>query len=183
MIILDSRRQSLAALRTLPMVEAYTCDTLEADVQLHKVEQMVGDMQARGKGVNLGASREDGQASGRSNGAYNQHIWVIIDDMGDPASSISQTGKDLLGRLLRDGRGNPFHLIVAGRLRDLMENSYSEPTKFLKEAQTGFILGTGDDGLFNARLTYQERNRILPAGEAYYINRGTPRRVKVAMSD
>ncbi len=167
LIILDSRRQSLAALRTLPLVTAYACDAQEAEEQLRAIEQQLADMHA-------GAHAQRAEA---------QHIFVLIDDMGDPASSISQTARDLLGRLLRDGRGYPFHLIVAGRLRDLMENSYSEPTKFLKEAQTGFILGTGDDGLFNARLTYQERNRTLPAGEAYYINRGTPRRVKIAMSD
>ena len=163
--VADSQRQSLAALRALAQVEQYSADPRDGDALLRNVEAL------------LAAARAGGAASSPP-----ARILLLVDDLWDADEGITPDGKDLLGKLMRDGRGLPFHLIAAGRLSDLVRGSYSEPVRSLKEAQVGFILGAGgDDDLLKTRLNYQERNRPLPVGEGYFVNRGVVRRVKVAM--
>ena len=165
--VIDSKRNSLAPLRALPHVAGYACDPQESDALLRAVNASIGEMQQK-----------------RRAGLPTPRITILIDDLWETYDdTVSSDGKDLVGRLISDGRGLPFHLLVGGRLSDLASKSWAEPVKSLKEGQCGIVLGTGDDALFNTRLSFQERNRSLPVGEGYYIQRGLVQRVKIAVSD
>jgi hypothetical protein len=43
------------------------------------------------------------------------------------------------------------------------------------------MLGSSNDAVFNLRLPYNERDKILPPGEGYWCRHGVALRVKIAM--
>ena len=170
--VLDSRRQSLYSLRTLAHVAGYSCDPNEAEKLLDAIEAL----------LNQQAIPQD--AAGASGAGAGETIVVIADDFGDNYDDgLNEVGRERLAALMRLGRGRAFHVLLSGRASDISGKSYIDPIKSLKEAQIGFMLGSGDDVIFNTRLPYTERSKLLPVGEGYYVNRTYVRRVKVAVAD
>ncbi len=169
LFVLDSRRQSLYSLRTLPQVAGYSSEPGAAGKVLERIEAELNHLPAQ-PGVS---------ATGRG-----PTIVVIADDFGDNYDDgLADAERDQLGALMRLGRNCAFHVLLAGRASDVNSKSFVDPMKSLKEAQVGFMLGSGDDLVLNTRLPYAERSKLLPAGEGYYVNRTYTRRVKVAVAD
>jgi S-DNA-T family DNA segregation ATPase FtsK/SpoIIIE len=156
--VIDSRRQGLAALQTLAPVVGYSSEPGEGERLLETVEAELHRLPAP--------------------------VVVIVDDFGDNYDDgLTDVGRERLAALMRLGRNRPFHVLLAGRTSDLSAKSYVDPVKSLKEAQVGFMLGSGDDMILNTRLPYAERSKLLPVGEGYYVNRTVTRRIKVAVAD
>jgi S-DNA-T family DNA segregation ATPase FtsK/SpoIIIE len=170
--VLDSRRQSLHSLRDLPAVAGYSSEPAAADELLTRIEADLASLPA------------SGAANGAEHPAEHPTVIVIADDFGDRYDdALAESSHERLAALLRLGRNRPFHLLLAGRAADLSSKSYLEPVKSLKEAQVGFMLGSGEDLIFNTRLPYTERSKLLPEGEGFYINRAYVRRIKIAVPD
>ena len=71
------------------------------------------------------------------------------------------------------------HLLVSSSSGDMRQNLYSsELAKALSMEQTGFLFGSTEDPVFNLRLPSGEK--YLPAGQAYWTQRGQTRKVKIA---
>ena len=170
MIILDSQRRTLADLENLPNVVAYTATQEDANEALHAVKQWV-ERQREARDANT----ESGLAP---------KLVLFVDDLYDPYDDpLTESAKSELGALLRQGRGLGLHLIISGPAGELPSKAWTDPIKTLKEAQMGFMMGSGDDALFTIRIPYQERQQMLPVGEGYYVNRNHSRRVKIATPD
>jgi S-DNA-T family DNA segregation ATPase FtsK/SpoIIIE len=168
--VVDSRRQGLYSLRNLPQVAGYSSDSGDAERLLDLLEAEV--------------PRLPTQTAAGQNGSGGSPIVVVADDFGDNYDdTLGEAGRERLAALMRLGRNRPFHVLLAGRASDVSSKSYVDPIKSLKEAQVGFMLGSGDDVLFNTRLPYTERSKLLPIGEGYFVNRTYVRRVKIAVLD
>ena len=175
LFVLDSRRQGLGGLRSLPHVAGYSSEPAAAEKLLAQIEEELSRLALDGAG---------GDANPAANLAANPALVVMADDFGDNYDDgLGDGGRERLVALMRLGRNQPFHVLLAGRASDLSSKSYLDPVKSLKEAQVGFMLGSGDDVIFNTRLPYTERSKMLPVGEGYYINRTYVRRIKVAVLD
>jgi S-DNA-T family DNA segregation ATPase FtsK/SpoIIIE len=168
--ILDSQRRSLAALQAIAHVQGYSDTANNADDLLRELEHIL-------------QSRRDDSIRSSAIDTY-PLLVVVVDDLWDPyESGLSDSAKEAIARIMRLARGLPFHLLATGRTSELASKAWAEPVKTLKEMQVGIILGSGDDSFFNTRLPYQERGRLLPIGEGYYVNRSYVRRVKLAVPD
>jgi len=165
-MVIDSQRQSLTSLQELAHVIGYAATHEESDELLQQALTLAEEM------------RRDRQA-----GRPVPRLTLLVDDLWDAYDdTVSDEGKELLGRLLRESRGIPLHLVIAGRQGDLGTKTWREPIKTLKETQRGIILGNGgDDALLNTRLSYHDRNRPLPVGEGYAVHRGLVSRVRIAV--
>lgn len=173
--LLDSHKKDLAVLRNLPHVRGYASEQTESekiveaiDRELQRREELSGVSSANGGEAELSLS-------------LYPTIVLVIDDLFNPAyDGIAGSAKAALGPMLRKGRRFGLHVLASGAPSDLGYGS-SEPVKTLKEAQVGFMIGSGNDQLLNLRLPHTERDRALPTGEAYWKPlRGSSRRIKLA---
>jgi len=108
-------------------------------------------------------------------------IVLAVDDFDAFQAGIQFGTKERLDQLIRRERGMGFHVLLAGGVSDL-NSSFDPWVKALKEAQTGFLLGSSDAGdlqLFNLRLPLGEAGKPLPAGQGFFARRGRFRKVKV----
>jgi S-DNA-T family DNA segregation ATPase FtsK/SpoIIIE len=176
--LLDSRRVGLAPLEGLPHVMAYAADTGQADAALASLLRLLQERQ--------GAFEE---ARRKTRGAFDPTellggwptVVIAADDLFDQADDVtSEDAKEKLAQIVRQGRRLGLHLLAAGSSSDLASKGWSEPVKALKEAPTGFMLGISDDSVFNLRLPYEERDKHLPSGQAYWTQRGQSRKVQLA---
>jgi S-DNA-T family DNA segregation ATPase FtsK/SpoIIIE len=173
--VIDSQRQSLANLRNLPQIAGYSSGNQATAELLDAIDADIQRLPAAGSGPAI--APESRPESVRA-------VVVLVDDFGDNYDeTLGEGGRDRLTNLMRLGRGRRFHLLLAGRTSDITSKSYGDPIKSLKEVQVGFMLGSGDDVVFNTRLPYTERSKLLPVGEGYYVNRTYVRRVKIAVGD
>ncbi len=109
-------------------------------------------------------------------------IVLAIDDFDALQASIQFGVKERLDQLIRRERGMGFHLLLAGASSDL-NSSFDPWVKALKEAQTGFVLGSSDSTdlqLLNIKLPLNELGKSFPPGQGFYTRRGRHRKVKVA---
>ncbi|HEX9117387.1 MAG TPA: type VII secretion protein EssC [Anaerolineae bacterium] len=174
--LLDSRRRGLAPLAGLPHVQDHASDEEKIAEVLRKLDRVMAErQQAWQEMMRQGCTQADFVLRYPA-------IVIAVDDLCDPFDDPTrgQGAKEYLTTLVRQGRLVGIHLIVAGSSNDLSTNSWIEPVKSLKETQTGFMLGLSDDSVFNLRLPYGERDRMLPAGQAYWTQRGLSHKVKLA---
>jgi hypothetical protein len=162
----------------LPHVKAYAADTGQADAALADLLRLLQERQ--------GAFEE---ARRKTRGAFDPTallggwptVVIAADDLFDQADDVtSEDAKGKLAQIVRQGRRLGFCLLVAGSSSDFYDKGGYEPVKALKEAPTGFMLGISDDSVFNLRLPYDERNKHLPPGQAYWTQRGQSRKVQLA---
>ncbi len=176
--ILDSRRAGLAVLKSLPHVKGYSEDPQQSEEILKQITALLAARQQQADQLRrLQDHRTDGRA------AYHSHpaIVVVVDDMLDPYNDgTSENSRMDLTAVLRQGRGIGFYALVAGPSEDLANKGWAEPIKTLKSAQLGFMLGRSEDSVFNLRLPYHERDKVLPAGEAYWVCQGQSIKIKLA---
>lgn len=167
--LLDSRRLSLASLCQLPHVKGYSTEATEALALLRTIEARLAE---RAKQPETRSPETE------------PRIVVLLDDLWDTYDeALSDVSKELIAKLVRDGRTYPLHFILAGKSGDWASKAWSEPIKTLKDVAGWFMLGVVDDSLCTVRMSYQEKTRILPVGEGYFIQRGIPQRVKIATTE
>jgi S-DNA-T family DNA segregation ATPase FtsK/SpoIIIE len=176
MYLLDSRRLGLAPLAGLPHVRACTSEQEAIGQTLRELEQIVQERQRAWEEL----MRQGG--TGAPCMAQCPGILIAVDDLCDPFDDPTRGdgAKERLTTILRQGRRVGIHLLAAGSSNDISANAWNEPVKSLKEAQTGFMLGSSEDTVFNLRLPYGERDRMLPLGQAYWTQRGQSRKVMLA---
>lgn len=176
----DFGRGGLRALARLPHVRQYLRDDDQAGQALAEIAQTLAERR------NL--LEEARQAAGgvlddeRAWLAGHPAIVLAIDDFDAFQVGIQFGTKDRLDQLIRRERGMGFHVLLTGGVTDL-NNNFEPWVKALKEAQTGFLLGSNDSGdlqLFNLRLPLGETGKSLPAGQGFFARRGRFRKVKVA---
>ncbi len=168
--LLDSKRHALAPLHRLPHVKGYAVEATDALALLHTLETRLTAL------VHTTTDANAVEAKPR--------IVVLVDDLWDAYDeALPEAGKDLIAKLIRIGRTYPLHFILAGKSSDLTSKAWQEPLKTLKDMAGWFMLGTVDDSLCTVRMPYQEKTRILPVGEGYFIQRGNPQRIKVATAE
>jgi len=109
-------------------------------------------------------------------------IVLAIDDF-DLFNSQTQPGiQDRLEQLMRRSRGLGLNVLLAASINDVT-SGFSKVMKTVKNAPTGFLLGSTDNShlnVFNVRLPVGEAGQMLPAGEGIYAQRGKYQKVKVA---
>jgi len=185
--LLDSRRMGLSPLAHLPHVKAFAHDQEQAEGVLSEIEQQLQERKQK---------TDESRRRIQTGGGFSEQAFLsqyptlllAMDDAFDSFDDITITSdelskqrlKDRWARIVQQGRRLGFYLILAGSSRDLAENAWSEPIKSLKESQTGLLLGTVDDTIFNLRLPYSEMGKVLPLGQAYWIQRGQSRKIKIA---
>ena len=168
--VLDSQQDSLTSLRQLPHVKGYSHTAAEALALLRTIEERLAASALMRLGQNIIQPEP--------------RIVVLLDDLWDAyGEALSDAGKDLIAKLVRDGRAYPLHFILAGKSSDWASKTWAEPIKTLKDLAAWFMLGSVDDSLCMVRMPYQEKVRILPVGEGYFIQRGVPQRIKVATAE
>jgi DNA segregation ATPase FtsK/SpoIIIE, S-DNA-T family len=175
--LIDSRRRGLYPLRMLPAVAGYAQEPDEAEALLQTVESRLETRRRDAIDASPDAAARRGGPS--SDGST---ILLVVDDILDPFDDItSESCRERLGGLVRIGRRHGLRMLVTGCSDDLASHGWSEPIKSLRALQCGFVLGVADDSVLNLRLSYAERDKVLPAGEAYYLRRGRSTRVKIAL--
>ncbi len=179
LFVLDSRRAGLAIVQTLPHVKRYSADAQQADAVLKQVTALLEQRQQQ-----AGVWRQS-QNHGSDGQAFASHrhpaTVIVVDDLLDPYNDgTSDDAKTVLTSIVRQGRGLGLFAIVSGPSEDLASKGWNEPIKTLKGAQLGFMLGRSEDSVFNLRLPYAERDKMLPPGEAYWVCQGQSVKVKLA---
>lgn len=177
--ILDSRRAGLASIQSLPQVKGYSSDSAQVDAILRQVTTLLEKRQHQADQWR----RSQNHSSDRHNNASHRHpaTVIVVDDLLDPYNdSTNEDAKNILTAVLRQGRGLGMFAIIAGPSEDLANKGWNEPIKTLKGAQLGFMLGRSEDSVFNLRLPYPERDKMLPSGEAYWVCHGQSAKVKLA---
>jgi S-DNA-T family DNA segregation ATPase FtsK/SpoIIIE len=102
-------------------------------------------------------------------------LVMAIDDV-DQFESAAPRQASALEALVRQQRGLGLHVLLAGATGDIA-SAYAGITGVVKSAQTGLLVGGGDDaGLLNLRLPRAESERALPPGRGYYVRKGYPPR-------
>jgi S-DNA-T family DNA segregation ATPase FtsK/SpoIIIE len=179
MFLVDSRRMGLAALAGLPQVKDYSCDSDGCAATLDRVEQLI---RKRKQEVDSQRQRASGRPALAEQSLSAAWPWLVlvIDDLLDPFDDVTtpQT-RPRLKDLVLQGRRLGLSVLACGSANDLGK-SYEEPAKTLKELQTGFMMGSTDDTIFNLRLPHAEMYKALPLGQGHWTQRGQSRRVKVA---
>jgi S-DNA-T family DNA segregation ATPase FtsK/SpoIIIE len=176
--LLDSRRVGLAPLARLPHVRAYADDPTRVEQTLAELGRL---LQERQGAIDAARRKAPAQADAPDPLARFPAVVVAVDDIFDQFDdNTTEDARQNLAALVRQGRRLGFHLIVAGSSGDLSSKGWSEPIKSLKETQAGFMLGISDDSVFNLRLPHGERDKVLPAGQAYWTQRGQSCKVQLA---
>lgn len=101
-------------------------------------------------------------------------LVVVIDDFDQFQAGVGFSTKGNLEALMKRSRGLGFHLLVAGPSTEFAM-SFDSIGKILKDAQTGFLLGSSDHNdiqLFNLRLPMEEAGKSLPPGRCFFARRG-----------
>jgi len=177
--IFDSRKEGLADLARLPHVRAYISEQEQSERLLTTIDKLLLEREQiiiqKRRQRNNGGSHQDG----------GQDEWpalvIVVDDLIDPFNDpLSDMIKDQLGGMLRKGRSLGLYVLASATASDVQSKGWNEPIKTLKDAQIGFMMGSSSDLVFNLRLPYQERDKMLPVGEAYWSRHGVSRRVKIA---
>ena len=178
MYLVDSKRMGLSPLARLPHVKSYASEEEPADEMLEGLEQV---LQERRDALDKKRRTSSQMVPGENLLAGLPALLLVIEDIFDPFDDIlSDSAKDKIAALVQQGGRLGLHLLMSGSSGELKTNSWKEPFKTLKEAQTGLMLGIGDDSVFNLRLPYRERDQTLPPGEAYFTQRGKSYRIKLA---
>jgi len=106
-------------------------------------------------------------------------IWLVIDDLAGFLQLAQADDKQWLENIIRRERGLKFQMVVAGQLSDL-NAAYENLSRGIKEMQQGLLLSDfGNQQTFNIRLPFQEVNRQGRVGDAYHINRGVFKRLRL----
>ncbi|HEY3367380.1 MAG TPA: type VII secretion protein EssC [Symbiobacteriaceae bacterium] len=176
--LVDMGMGGLAPLRNLPQVRAYIADGTHAGGLL---DEIAGELQDRRQAVEAARRTGDGRP-GLPDGY--PALVVAVDDFECFRDGVPAGIKERLEQIIRRERGLGLHLLVAGQ-SVAFNQGYDPLTKALKELQTGFLLGSSDQGdlaIFNLRLPMGEGGKLLPPGLGYYARRGRYRKVKAAIA-
>lgn len=174
--VLDSRKMGLQQLSDLSQTKAYAADTGEVADILRNLEQQLDQ-----RAVKVQRRRRDDE-TGDAGSASRPALVLVVEDLFDPANDITtDADKERIGRLLRRGGALGFHVIATGGISDLAAKGWAEPVKPLKDAQTGFMMGSANDAIFNLKVPPGEWNKMIALGEGYWILRGASQKVKIAV--
>lgn len=156
----DFRRSSpgVSALKSLAHTRGYASDDRSLEEMLQTIRNEVE------KRVSDTASAE-GKPT----------LMLLMDDADITAKRISGSFAvtEHLEYLTRYGQESGLVIVIAGQASDLHQN-WDSWMKEIKSSQVGWLLGTtdiSDAQLFNIKIPYEQSNKILPAGEGYYIRR------------
>lgn len=106
-------------------------------------------------------------------------LVLIIDDFDFLQSEVPQEALSLLDFNLKKWRDLGFYLIVAGHTNDL-ENAWGWIAQ-LRNQPVGFQLGSAAyNNIFKLNLPADSPSKVLAPGEAWYILRNRPTRIKFA---
>ncbi len=177
MYLLDSRRLGLAPLADLPHVKAYADNSDLLEQALAEVQRLLVERQTASE-----ATRRKKDASGKNaeSPSHPPAIVVALDDISDQYDdNTNENSRNQLAVIARLGRKLGFHLLVSGSVGRL--SRYNEPITTLMEVPVGFRLdASSDDSLLGLRLPYSERDKALPIGQGYWVQRGQSCKVQLA---
>lgn len=175
--LVDSRRLGLAPLAGLPHVKAYVDSQELAELAVVEVGRLLTERQAA---FDAARRKTDMPASDAQTLAQAPAVVLAIDDLLDQHDdNVPEGCRNQLATIARLGRRLGFHLLAAGSVGRL--SRYNEPITTLTEIPIGFRLdASSDDSLFSLRLPYSERDKVLPIGQGYWVQRGQPHKVQVA---
>ena len=109
-------------------------------------------------------------------------MYVLIDDFDSAFDQMEDMTARRLEALVRMGEGLNVHLIIACDKEVFIRRaSLREPiTSLMAKENSGILLGSSFSGyqVFSSQLSQEERIQILPAHEAYLLNRGEARKFK-----
>ncbi|MDQ1300457.1 MAG: segregation ATPase FtsK/SpoIIIE, family [Chloroflexota bacterium] len=185
--LVDSRRLGLAPLMDLPHVRAYADSPELAELTIGEVGRLLSERQVAFDAARRKTDTPIGDVQAL---AQAPAIVLALDDLldrhddllaprDDSDNSKSEQWRRQLATMARQGRRLGFHLLVAGPVGQL--SRYNEPITTLTEVPIGFRLDApSDDALFSLRLPYSEREKALPIGQGYWVQRGQPHKVQTA---
>ena len=193
--IFDSRKSGLRQMTGLPHVreaQDYANDPEDSHHLLTALNQILDERERQllsrrttGKPVDMAESNLDWQ-----------RILIIIDDALDPINdpiyrrnddatygdSLQEQNKKLLNRIIRKGRDLGVYVIVSSQMSDIETGIWERPSiKLVKNAETGFMLASSSDVVFNLRLPREEREAKLLSGEGFWCHHGIVSRIKIAL--
>ena len=160
--LLDSVKASLAHLKGLPHVLGYGATEAEQLILLDELDQQLDDR------------RRAGQRKARP------ALVCMLDDVGYLESNEI---KEVLERLAKHDHLFGFHLIMAGAASSIPK--YEGFCRRALESRSGLVVGSNDlfedTGVFNLTLPSGLSMQTLPPGRAYFVRRGVPRLIQVAV--
>jgi hypothetical protein len=170
----------------LPHVRTYAGSPEQAELTIVEVERLLSERQ---DAFDVTRRKKDAPGNEASLFAQAPIIVLALDDLLDRYDDLlaqrddndnkSEQRRSQLAAIARQGRRLGFHLLVAGSVGRL--SRYNEPITTLTEIPIGFRLdASSDDALFSLRVPYSERDKVLPIGQGYWVQRGQPHRVQTA---
>lgn len=109
-------------------------------------------------------------------------LVLVLDDFDQLRSQLDDAIRGTIENLIKRGRGLGFHVMVASNSTEIA-SAWEAPTKGIKDAQVGFVLGStdiADISVLGARLPHEELGRAMVPGRGYFIRRGRIRALQVA---
>ncbi len=178
----DFQGMDLLPLQGLPHVQAYITDDDRLGEALAEIER---SLEERRQALEEARRRAGGLLSGEEKRgllAGYPALVLAVSDFETFNADVQGGTKERLKKLIRQGRGLGFHLLLAG-VASALSSSYEDWVKALKAMPTGFLLGSSEHNdlqLFNLRLPMGEAGQLLPPGQGYYAQRRRYRRIKAA---
>ena len=162
--VIDSHKSDLKSISSLSHIEDYINTNESIDILSQKIAKIFEE---------------------RKNDYKHRPFYVIfIDDMLDSYNDITNDNiKSILLSIIRYGQKSGIYTIIAANSNDVDSKGWNEPIKTVKTSQVGFMLGISSDSIFNLRLPYSERDKILSPGDAYWVCRGQSVKVRLINTD
>lgn len=168
----DRNAEGIYGLRHSPHVQGAATDTSSLEAMLDPLEAIVDEQ--------ITSLQQESTANDVPS------TVLLIDDI-DRVSKLlasSYSAGQRLEALLKRARGKQFYIFAAANTNDWSQ-MWDGWVKEIKSTPVGYLLGTTDVNdlqLFNMKLPYEQSNKMLDAGEGFYVKR-KPVRVKLAMID
>jgi S-DNA-T family DNA segregation ATPase FtsK/SpoIIIE len=162
--VIDSHKSDLKSISSLSHIEDYINTNENIDALSQKIAKIFEE---------------------RKNDYKHKPFYVIfVDDILDSYNDITNDNiKSILLSIIRYGQKSGIYTIIAANSNDVDSKGWNEPIKTVKTSQVGFMLGIGSDSIFNLRLPYSERDKILSPGDAYWVYRGQSIKVRLINTD